>query len=330
MRPLRTLIVSIAIIALASAVSACGGSSGAQQIVDEATLRGVESGNLGLSLGIDLTGREGGHVDLDLSGPFEAEKGAQAPELDLTASVQGTVQGKDVDFEGGIALVGGNEAYVDFEGTDYKVDPTTYGYGKEILGESEEVSACQEAASDRQLSEFIEDPTEEGTVDVGGASTTKVSGNVDAEAALEALHEMNEDALCSEQLKAVPGFGAQLTEIEKSSGKAQDSLKDAHLVLYVGDDHVVRRLQAQFTIEPPAGSGPQGAPESASFDADLTLTDVNEPQAISAPESSKPLSALFVKLGINPLELLGVVRGGIGGAGLINFLERIAAAGGKQ
>lgn len=327
MRPFRILIVSIAMFALALAIAACGGSDGAQQIVDEATLRGVESGNLDLSLGVDTTGREGGHLDLDLTGPFEAEKGAQAPELDLTATAQGTVRGKKVDFEGGITLAEGTKAYVNFEGTDYKVDPTTYGYGREILGESEEVSSCQEAVSERQLSEFIEDPAEEGTVDVGGTSTTKVSGDVDGEAALEALHEMNEDALCSEQLKAVPGFGAQLTEIEESDVKAEDTIEDAHLTLYVGADHIVRRLQAQVTVKPPEGSGSQ---KSVSFDIDLTLTKVNEPQAISAPKSSKPLRALFIKIGINPIELLGVVRGGIGGAGLINFLERIAAAGGTQ
>jgi hypothetical protein len=327
---LRIIILAIAMTALALTVAACGGGSGgAEQILDEATLRGVESANLDLSLGIDATGKEDGHLDIALTGPFEAKKGAQSPELDLTATAQGTVGSEKVDFEGGITLSGGKKAYVDFEGTDYEVDTFTYGYGQSILGESEEVSACREAVSDRQLSEFIEDPAEEGTVDVGGTSTTKVSGDVDAEATLEALHEMNEDALCSEQLKAVPGFGAQLAQIEESSVKAEDTIKDAHFVLYVGDDHIVRRLQAQVTVKPPKGSAPRGA-ESVSFDIDLTLTRVNEPQTISAPKSSKPLNALFIKLRVNPVELLGIVRGGIGGAGLTNFLERIAAAGGTQ
>ncbi|HEX5374901.1 MAG TPA: hypothetical protein VFW48_01975 [Solirubrobacterales bacterium] len=309
------------------AISACGGSSsGAEEIVDEATLSGIESGKLDLSLGIDTTGGEGGDVDVDLSGPFEAKEGAKAPELDMAAVVKGTVDGEKVDFEGGITLAGGNKAYVDFEGTDYEVDRTTYGYGTEILGESEEVSACQEAVSERQLSELIEDPTEEGTVEVGGTSTTKVSGDVDAEVMRDVYTEMEEDALCSEQLKAVPGFEASARELDEAKGEPEDSIKDAHLVLYVGDDHIVRRLQAQVAIEPPEGSAPGGA-QSAEFDLDLTLADVNEPQAISAPKSTKPLTALFVKLGINPIELLGVLQSGIGGAGLTNFLERLADAG---
>jgi hypothetical protein len=326
---LRITTISIAMVALALAISACGGSSdGAQEIVDEATLEGVESGKLDLSLGVDTQGGGGGQVTVDLSGPFEAKEGVKTPKLDLTATVKGTVDGEKVDFNGGIALGGPNKAYVDFEGTDYKIDPTTYRYSTEILGESEEVSACQEVVEERKLSEFIEDPTEEGTVEVGGTSTTKVSGDVDTEAANEAFSEMQEDALCSEQLKAVPGFETSLGEIEESEGGAKSAVKDARLVLYVGEDNIVRRLQAQVTLEPPQGSA-RGA-SSVELDLDLTLTDVNEPQAISTPKSSKPLSALFIKLGVNPIELLGVLQEGIGGAGLTNFLERLARAGGSQ
>ena len=329
MSSLRIPIVSIAMVALTLAISACGGSSGgAQEIVDEATLSGVESGKLDLSLGVDTKGGKGGQVEVDLSGPFEAKGGGKAPEFDLTATVKGTVDDEEVDFNGGVALTGPNKAYVEFEGTDYKVDPTTYRYSTGIIGESEEVSACQEVLEDRKLSEFIEDPTEEGTVEVGGTSTTKVSGDVDAETANEAFSEMQEDALCSEQLRAVPGFETSLGQIEESEGDAKSAVKDARLVLYVGDDHIVRRLQAQVTIEPPKGSA-RGA-SSVELDLDLTLTDVNEPQTISVPKSSKPLSALFIKLGVNPIELLGVLQGGIGGAGLTNFLERLVRAGGTQ
>ncbi len=101
---------------------------------------------------------------------------------------------------------------------------------------------------------------------------------------------MNEDPLCSEQLKAIPGFEASVAELEESKGKAEDSIKDAHLVLYVGDDHIVRRLQAQVAIEPPEGSAPGGA-QSAELDLDLTLTDVNEDAGRSQrPRSAKPLT----------------------------------------
>lgn len=330
MSSLRITTVSIAMVALALAMSACGGGdNGAQEIVDEATLSGVESGKLDLSLGIDGTSGEGERLDVELSGPFEAGKDAQSLRLDLTATVKGEVNGEKVDFEGGATVPDANKAYVGFEGAEYRLDATTYGFVQSALGESEEVSACQEVVEERKLSEFIEDPTEEGTAEVGGTSTTKVSGDVDTETANEAFSEMKEDALCSEQLQAVPGFEESLGEIEKSEGGTESTIENAHLVLYVGEDHIVRRLQAQVSVDPPQGSGPEGA-DSADFDVDLTLTDVNEPQTISAPKSSKPLSALFIELGINPIELLGVLQGGIGGAGLTNFLERLARAGGSQ
>lgn len=324
MSPFRIIILFIAAIALALTTAACGGgSSGAQEIVDEATLEGVESGNLDLSLGIDTKGED---LDIDLSGPFKG-KGGQSRELDLTATVQGTTGGKEVDFKGTLTVLGGNKAYVEFEGTDYKVDATTYRYGKEVLDEPEEVSACQEAVSDMPLSDFIEDPTEEGTAKVGGTSTTKVSGGVDAETVNEALDVMSEDALCEEQLKAVPSLQSTLTEFEESKENGDDAFENGRIVLYIGEDHIVRCLQAQVTIKPPEGQASGGA-KGGDYEIDLTLTDVNEPQTITAPKSTKPVSALFIKLGISPTELLGVVQGGI--PGLTRFLERVASAGGGK
>jgi hypothetical protein len=145
----------------------------------------------------------------------------------------------------------------------------------------------------------------------------------------EALIEANEDALCSQQIRAIPGAGASLEGFEESSGGAREAVKDAHITLYVGDDHIVRRLQAQVTLEPSAGQAPKGV-GSAEFDVDLTLTDVNEPQTIVAPKGAKPLTGLFIKLGINPLELLGVIQGGVTGGGLSALLERLVEAGSSK
>ncbi len=330
MSSLRIPIVSTAIVALALAISACGGSEGgAQQVLDEATLEGVESGKLNL-FGELAQGTAGVHLWFALSGKFQSQKGADLPELDLTATVEkGRGEtGKKTDFEGGLTLLGDGEAYVAFDGTKYKVDPTTYGYVRSTLGESEEVSACQEVVSDRKLSEFIEDPTEEDSVSGDGESVTKVSGNIDGEAAIDALDEMRQDALCNEQLEAAPGVQPLLSELDESEGQVENPVEDAHVEVYVGSDHIVRRVILQApTIKPPAGVGGEGSPDSVGLEFDFTLTGVNEPQKITAPKGAKPLSALFVKLGVNPIELLGVLQGGIGGAGLTNFLERLANAG---
>ena len=63
--------------ALATAFAACGGGGGSddpQAVVDEATLKGIESGDIDLSLAIDVEGEKGGNVDVNLSGPFQSEE----------------------------------------------------------------------------------------------------------------------------------------------------------------------------------------------------------------------------------------------------------------
>ncbi len=114
-------------------------------------------------------------------------------------------------------------------------------------------------------------------------------------------------------------------ELDKAKSTVQDSLKSAHVDLYVGDDHIVRRITAQATIEPPK-SAKSGA-KRVELDLDLTLTGVNEEQTIAAPANAKPLSNLFLKLGINPIELLGAFQNG-GSEGIGSLLEGLSEAGG--
>lgn len=334
----RTRILALLASALAVAVglAACGGgSSGPQAIVDEATLEGIESGKLDLSIGIDSKGPKGGHLDVAVSGPFESEGGAALPELDLTASAKGKMKGKAVDFEGGLTLLDGRRAYVGYEGVQYKVDPFTYGFVERMArqgggAESNEVTACQEAVGDLHVGDFVEDPSEEGGVDVGGTQTTKVGGDLDTAGAIEALLELTEDPACREQLDAAPGALPSKAQLEKAKGEAKGAVKSAHVELYVGDDHIVRRLTAGATIEPPKNAS-SGA-ESVDLDVDLTLTGVNEPQTIAAPAHSQPLTKLFLKLGISPFELLELLegKGGLTQGGINGLLEGIEGVGGSR
>ena len=330
----RILTLFLALIALASAFAACGGGSSdsPQTVVDEATLKGVESGDLNLSLGIDVTGSKSGHIDVGLSGPFQKESDAELPEFNLTAAAKGSLGGEDIDFDGGLTLLGGNKAYVGYEGTEYEVDPTTFSFVKSMLkkqggGGASEASACTEAAGKLKISDFIENLKEDGSADVGGTSTTKVSGDLNASAALDTISELIEDPACSEQLKAA-GPLPSAAELDAAKGTVQDSVKSTHVDLYVGDDHIVRQITAQATIEPPAGSDNKGV-KSVKLDLDLKLTGVNEEQTISAPKTSKPLSDLFLKLGINPIELLGAFEGQ-GAGGLGGLLEGLNSVGGSS
>lgn len=327
------LSVFVALVALSAAFAACGGGSSddPQTVVEEATLKGVESGKMNLAVDANVEGEKGGKLDVSVTGPFQSEDEAEYPELDLSFSAKGSLGGKDIDREGGLTLLG-NKAYVAYEGTEYEVDSTTFNFVKSILkqqsgkqGQSSEISACKDALSELELADFVENLKSDGSAEVGGTSTTKVSGDLDATAAVEAFSTLIEDPTCKEQLSAA-GPLPSAAELDKAKSTVQDSLKSAHVDLYVGDDHIVRRLTAQATIEPPKGA--KAGVKRVELELDLTLTGVNEEQTISAPAKSKPLSNLFLKLGINPLELLGSFQNG-GSEGLGGLLEGLSEAGGS-
>lgn len=334
----RILTILFALVALASALAACGGGGGSedpQAVVDEATLQGIESADLDLSLGLGIAGSESGHLDFKLAGPFQSESEAELPELDLSASAHGQVGSEKVDFDGGFTLLG-DRAFVGYEGTEYEVDPGTFSFVRALIkrrtgvkNPSSEVTACQEAASELKLSNLMEDLKSGGSAEVGGTDTTKVSGELDVGGAVDAAIELSEDPACRQQLDATGSLPSK-ARLEKGKGELESAVKSAHVDLYVGDDHIVRRIAVQATIEPPKRKGGEKV-KSVEVEFDLKLNGVNEEQTIEAPPSSKPLNALFAKLGINPLELLGVLQGGTGRfngpGGLNSLLERIGSGG---
>ncbi len=328
----RTLSLFVALVALAATLAACGGggSDDPQTVVDEATLQGIESGKIDLALSVDVQGAKSGNVDVSLSGPFQSESEAELPELDLSFSSKGALGGERVDREGGLTLLG-NKAYIAYEGTEYEVDSTTFNFVKSILkergggqGQSAEVTACQDAADGIELADLMENLKDEGSAEVGGTSTSKVSGDLNATGAAEAFGELTDDPACREQLDAT-GQLPPASELDKAKSTVEDSVKSAHVELYVGDDHIVRRISATATIEPKSPDA-----SAAHVDLDLTLSGVNEEQTIAAPSSAKPLSNLFLKLGINPLELLGAFQNGAGSGDIGSLLEKLNDAGGES
>ncbi len=326
MSRIRVSIVFVALLALVTALAACGSSSSGssenpQKVVNEATLKGIKSGNLDLSLGIKVEGSEGGNLNVSLSGPFQSEGKGQLPQFDMTAKVNGSINGKDVNFEGGLTLLS-EKAYVDYKGTQYEVEPTTFSYIKSTIEQQQQKNgaqsksagstACQEAASDLKVGSFMDNLKNEGSADVGGTSTTHVSGDLNVSGAIGALLKLSENPACSSVLGAT-GQVPPAAELEKAKSQVESALKTAHVDLYVGSDHIVRKVSGELEIEPPSRSG--SGPKKVNLTFDLSLSGVNEPQTISAPSGAKPLNGLFQQLGVNPIELLGAAsgQGGLGG-----------------
>jgi len=333
----RSALLIAALLALSIALAACGGGSGdksgesAESVLDEATLEGVDSGRLDLSLGLTAKGEEGGNLDIALSGPFQSEGTGSVPRLDMTAHAKGSINGEKVDFEGGIVLLP-NSAYVNYEGIEYEVDPTTFSFVESALKEAQReagaetgsagAAACQEEFGKLKVADFLEGGANEGSADVGGTATTKVSGDLDVSAAIDTVLEAVESPACRAQLAAAGPLPSE-AEIEEAKDEVASSLKSAHVDVYVGDDDIVRRISARLAIEP---KGSDKGPKKVEVELDLKLTGVNEEQEIAAPDNAKPLSKLFIKLGISPIELLGLLEGEGEGKGLSELLEGLGAS----
>jgi hypothetical protein len=324
----RIFVLFAALAALATAFTACGGSSDKssedpQSVIDNASLEGVKSGDVDLSLGIKSEGDEGGDIDVSLSGPFQsgARKG-DLPQLAMTASAKGSVKNEDVDFEGGLTLLS-DRAYVNYEGIEYEVDPTTFGFVKSAFEEAQQqggseanpadVAACQEAATGFEVGDFVDKLTNDGSADVDGTNTTKVSGDLNVGGAIDAIVKLTEDPACSSQLEAAGPL--PIGELEEAKGELTSAVKKAHVEVYVGDDDIIRKLAAELTIEPKGTTG-----EKVEVEFDLSLRGVNEEQDIAAPSGAKPLQGLFQKLDVNPIELL---EGASSGEGLGDLLEGV-------
>lgn len=334
LRFLYAIATVIALVATSIALAACGGggdksSESPQTVLDEATLQGIESGAIDLSLGVKAQGPEGGNLNVSLSGPFQGEGKGSLPQLDMTAKAKGNFNGKDIDFDGGLVLLP-NTAFVNYEGTEYEVDPTTFSFVESALAQAQReggaetgadgAAACQEEFGSLKVADFLENGSNEGSVDVDGTSTTKISGDLDVPGAIDSVLEVVESQACRAQLAAAGPLPSK-SEVDKAKGQVSSAVKSAHVDVYVGDDNIVRQISAELQIEPQNGGS---GPKSVEIEFDLKLTEVNEEQTISAPANAKPLSRLFIKLGINPIELLGLLQGEQGGESLGELFEGLA------
>jgi hypothetical protein len=313
--------------ALTTAFAACGGGGGSsstedpQKVIDSATLEGVESGTLDVNIGVKSEGKEGGDLKASLSGPFQSGGKGNLPEFALAAKANGSIQGEPVDFEGGLTLLS-DRAFVNFNHTEYEVDPTTFGFVKSGFEQAQQkgsseaggASACQEAATGLEVGQFVDNLSNEGSAEVEGTSTTEISGDLNTASAVDALIKLSETPACSAQLEAAGPL--PLGELESAKGELSSSIKKAHIDVYVGDDNIIRKVAAELTIEPTGSSD-----EKVEVEFELSLGGVNEEQEISAPANAKPLEGLFEELGVNPLELIEGMNGGAGIGGLLEGLS---------
>jgi len=315
--------------ALAAILGACGGGGGdssedPQKVIESATFEGIESGELDISLNVSSKGDKGGELKAELSGPFQTTGKESLPELALAIKANGEAEGEKIDFEGGLTVLG-DRAFIAYSGKNYEVDPTTFGFIKSGFEEVEQEGAkesgggettdCQKAAESLNLGEFIDNLENEGSEDIDGVGTTKLSGDLNPKSAIEAIIKLTENSACSSELEATGAV--PLDELKEQQSELPETIKKAHVTVNIGeDDHIPRKIAGEMTIEP------KGTDEPAEVEFEFTLSKVNEKQTIKAPAGAKPIGKLFEKLGVNPFELFGLLEGG-GSGSLGSLLEGI-------
>lgn len=303
MTRLRTLFVFAALLALATAFAACGSSSSSsgssnedpQKVLDQTfnPNQKIESADLDASLKVDVSGSQSASFEGSLSGPVDGH-GSGVPKFDLTAKLTGSGGGQNIDFEGGITSTG-DAAYVNYKGTDYVLDSTTYGFIKQAL-----LSSQQQQSQGSDLSAFKDVLTNlknEGTTDVAGTSSIHITGTVDVKKLVDAIKPLAAQAQSLGGVGNVPD-ASQLDQI-------QQLVKSATFDVYSAEDtHLLTRLVGSLDLEDPSGGG------TANISFDITLGSVNQPQTVEAPSNAKPIQELYNQIGFNP-SMLGAL-GGLG------------------
>ena len=174
-----------------------------------------------------------------------------------------------------------NKAFVSYEGEDYEVDPTTFSFVESAIEQAQKeggasgtagATACQEAAGELEGRRLRRKSQQRRLRRRRWHRTTKVSGDLDVAGSARRPGRAHRNPRL--QLSVRSRRVGALDQLESAQGEIEKALKSAHADVYVGDDDIVRRVSAEFTIEP------EGE-ESVTIDLDLTLNGVNDDQDIT-------------------------------------------------
>jgi hypothetical protein len=318
----RIRLLSLAAVALLGAglAAGCGGGGGdedPQQVLDETFNNDetVNSGVLDLALSASAEGEDGGNIDASLGGPFQgdADQQGEFPQFDLTASVSGEGQGQSINFEGGV-IATSDQAFVSYQDNTYEVPQQFFDQIKQA---SEQAQKQAQAANGNQdagaiFDQLGVDPStwltnleNEGDEDVEGTETIHIHGDANVAQILEDLQGVAERT------------GAGATALPPgAASQVEEAVDEASIDVYSGkDDRILRRLDLNLALTPPAASG--ATVDSVDLEFSLTLSDVNAEQTIDAPTDAQSFTALEEQLGL-PAGLLeqSLSGGGLGGGSL--------------
>ena len=195
-----------------------------------------------------------------------AKAGAQLPELDLTAEANGSVGGKDVDFDGGIVLVP-NKAYVSYEGERLRSRPdhlqlrrvgarrSAAESGAEGRTERRRPPARKKRPASSNVDDFVDNLTNEGSADVGGTEHDQGQRRPRRRQRARRGHRTDRRSRPAAR-SSKPPARCPCGELEEAQGEIEKALKSAHV------GRLRRRRQHRPPASPPNSTiEPEGSGE---------------------------------------------------------------------
>jgi hypothetical protein len=294
----RRLLVPLAL-AVAVGVAACGGSSPAKKTATTAKVTPaqlvsqtfsasdqVSSGTVGLSVSLSLDGLKalgGKPIALDISGPFARGTAGLDADLAATISAAGTTAKLGLDKVGKQIYVGIDGSYYDVTGSSL----STFGVGPSGASASTAIRLHATGASGAFASlgidprSWLTDPHMDGQKTIDGVVTDHLTAGIDIASVLGDVSKM------------IGGSGSSTSSSVLEL--LQSAITGAHIDVYTGAaDHIVREfdLAISFTV-PQLAAGALGGLTGGSLNLTATLSDVNQPQTITAPSVVQPASKLL-------------------------------------
>lgn len=323
MNGLRFASACVAALAVLALVS-CGGGGGTswgtqspKELVEEASLDGLKSGEPSVTLRIQSPGSQE-EATMKVFGTFLPAAGGGIPQIDFSVESFGELGGHPLDFHVYVLATSEN-ARLAFEEHNYQVDSRVLQGLKSALEKAQgeegagNVRSCQEVAAAIDFGQIVKHLSGEGReADWAGNVVRWVGGELDVSAAIDALVKLSDDPGCGPQLEALaPGLVAQLVAAKDKLAKATD---EARVKLGIDRQHVLRDLSLVWVIEPKRRGGKEIRIELTMFLSKPHLSEI--PLSTGGAQS---FDALLKKLGADPQS----VREANGGELVIGALRAI-------
>jgi hypothetical protein len=279
---------------LALALAGCGdddgggGSGGdAEALLKRGFATDVDTGVAKFAMELEVRGVQGldGPLRLELDGPFRAAPSpTEMPDLDMDFEASGAGQ----TFTGHVIVTREN-GWVEFRGETYEVGEELWARVIEFLRRSNQGRPNTFGDAGVDPLDWVDDAETDGEEEIGGTTTTKVTGKLDMEALLRDSSKISTQRLPESTLRDINDF-----------------VDDVDFEAWIGDDDIWRRLKAETEFEvPEADRDSLGGMEGGRFSLDMELADPNEPVEIEGPAEARPIDELLRELEIPPGALLG-------------------------